>query len=122
MIKEIQESCAKQFEEELERSFYKTLGVSAKTLHNKIEQLEQENQLLKKANKILNENALHNAKVVEDTNWKIKRYKSVLDEIREYIENDQSFIYGVREPNGEFVWKDTANKEDMIAILDKVGE
>ena len=75
------------------------------------------NKQLKKANEILKENAIHNDKVVDDTNWKIKRYKSVLDEIREFIKKCSFSIEGITNEYHDIVYA-----EDIKEILDKVKE
>lgn len=89
MLKEIQEKCAKQFEEELEKSFNKTLGVSAKTLHNKIEQLEQENQQLKEKiegiqeerDYLFNKLSFENQQLKDELEW----YKQQCDDLEMQI-------------------------------------
>ena len=43
-------------------------------------QLQQENQSLKKENKILRENAEHNEKVVDKVNWENQKLKKQLEE------------------------------------------
>ena len=48
-------------------------------------QLLQENQSLKKENKILRENAEHNDKVVDKTNWENQKLKKQLEEANEKI-------------------------------------
>ena len=47
-----------------------------------IEQLQQENQSLKKENKILRENAEHNDKVVDKVNWENLKLKNKLEEYK----------------------------------------
>ena len=47
-----------------------------------IEQLQQENQSLKKENKILRENAEHNDKVVDKVNWENQKLKKQLEEYK----------------------------------------
>lgn len=39
-----------------------------------------------------------------------------IDKAIEYINEQQSFVYGIRE-NGEFLWKDTETKKDLLKIL-----
>ena len=46
------------------------------------EQLQQENQSLKKENKILRENAEHNDKVVDKVNWENQKLKKQLEEYK----------------------------------------
>ena len=50
-----------------------------------IVQLQQENQSLKKENKILRENAEHNDKVVDKVNWENQKLKKQLEEANEKI-------------------------------------
>ena len=45
-----------------------------------IEQLQQENQSLRKENKILRENAEHNDKVVDRVDWENQKLKKELEE------------------------------------------
>ena len=45
-------------------------------------QLQQENQSLKKENKILRENAEHNDKVVDKFNWENQKLKKELEEYK----------------------------------------
>ena len=52
---------------------------------NVIEQLQQENQSLKKENKILRENAENNDKVVDKVNWENLKLKKQLEEANEKI-------------------------------------
>lgn len=47
-----------------------------------IEQLQKENQSLKKENKILRENAEHNDKVVDKINWENLKLKKQLEEYK----------------------------------------
>ena len=47
-----------------------------------IVQLQQENQELKKENKILRENAEHNDKVVDKVNWENQKLKKQLEEYK----------------------------------------
>ena len=49
------------------------------------EQLQQENQSLKKENKILRENAEHNDKIVDKVNWENQKLKKQLEEANEKI-------------------------------------
>ena len=48
-------------------------------------QLQQENQSLKKENKILRENAEHNDKVVDKVNWENQKLKKQLEDTNEKI-------------------------------------
>ena len=47
-----------------------------------ITNLQQENQSLKKENKILRENAEHNDKVVDKVNWENQKLKKQLEEYK----------------------------------------
>ena len=47
-----------------------------------IVQLQQENQSLKKENKILRENAEHNDKVVDKVNWENQKLKKQIEEYK----------------------------------------
>ena len=47
-----------------------------------LKQLQQENQSLKKENKILRENAEHNDKVVDKANWENQKLKKQLEEYK----------------------------------------
>ena len=53
--------------------------------NEEIEQLQQENQSLKKENKILRENAEHNDKVVDRVDWENQKLKKQLEEANEKI-------------------------------------
>ena len=46
-----------------------------------LKELQQENQSLKKENKILRENAEHNDKVVDKVNWENLKLKKQLEEL-----------------------------------------
>ena len=50
-------------------------------------QLLQENQSLKKENKILRENAEHNDKVVDKINWENQKLKFMADELAKMIKD-----------------------------------
>ena len=50
--------------------------------NEELEQLQQENQELKKENKILRENAEHNDKVVDKVNWENQELKKELEEYK----------------------------------------
>ena len=51
-------------------------------LFDELKQLQQENQELKKENKILRENAEHNDKVVDKVNWENQKLKKELEEYK----------------------------------------
>ena len=57
-----------------------------------IVQLQQENQSLKKENKILRENAEHNDKVVDKVNWENQKLKEQVDYLRRSIERKEEII------------------------------
>ena len=59
----------------------------AKITHS-IRELQQENQELKKENKILRENAEHNDKVVDKVNWENQKLKEVIDKAIKYISSN----------------------------------
>lgn len=40
----------------------------------------------------------------------------IINKAIEYIEECESFIFGIRE-NGKFVWKDTETKKDLLSLL-----
>lgn len=57
---------------------------------DEIDKLKQENQSLKKENKILRENAEHNDKVVDKVNWENLKLKNQQKEFIEYLENEKN--------------------------------
>ena len=57
-----------------------------------IVQLQQENQSLKKENKILRENAEHNDKVVDKFNWENLKLKKQIEYLRESVERKEETI------------------------------
>ena len=63
----------------------KELHYLLKIKNDYINELEQENQELKKENKILRENAEHNDKVVDKVNWENQKLKKQLEEANEKI-------------------------------------
>ena len=68
----------------------KELHYLLKIKNDYIKQLQQENQSLKKENKILRENAEHNDKVVDKTNWENLKLKNQQKEFIEYLENEKN--------------------------------
>ena len=60
----------------------KELHYLLKIKNDYIKQLQQENQSLKKENKILRENAEHNDKVVDKVNWENLKLKKQLEEYK----------------------------------------
>ena len=63
----------------------KELHYLLKIKNDYINELQQENQELKKENKILRENAEHNDKVVDKVNWENQKLKKQLEEANEKI-------------------------------------
>ena len=57
-----------------------------------IVQLQQENQSLRKENKILRENAEHNDKVVDKVNWENLKLKKQIEYLRESVERKEETI------------------------------
>ena len=57
-----------------------------------IVQLQQENQSLRKENKILRENAEHNDKVVDKFNWENLKLKKQIEYLRESVERKEETI------------------------------
>ena len=76
-----------------------------------IVQLQQENQELKKENKILRENAEHNDKVVDKVNWENLKLKEVIDKSIEYMKNNATSNYFDKEKNM------FRREEDLLKIL-----
>ena len=62
-------------------------------LFDEIEQLQQENQSLKKENKILRENAEHNDKVVDKVNWENLKLKEENKRLYKTIEELSQYKY-----------------------------
>ena len=60
----------------------KELHYLLKIKNDYIKELQQENQSLKKENKILRENAEHNDKVVDKVNWENQKLKKQLEEYK----------------------------------------
>ena len=60
----------------------KELHYLLKIKNDYINELQQENQELKKENKILRENAEHNDKVVDKVNWENQKLKKQLEEYK----------------------------------------
>ena len=60
----------------------KELQYLLKIKNDYIKELQQENQSLKKENKILRENAEHNDKVVDKFNWENQKLKKQLEEYK----------------------------------------
>ena len=60
----------------------KELHYLLKIKNDYIKELQQENQSLKKENKILRENAEHNDKVIDKVNWENQKLKKQLEEYK----------------------------------------
>ena len=71
--------------------------------------LQQENQSLKKANKILRENAEHNDKLVDDYWWENKNLKDRIEKAIEYIETHKR--------QDEFLELNEWGTRDLLEIL-----
>ena len=80
-------------------------------LFNELKQLQQENQELKKENKILRENAEHNDKVVDKVNWENQKLKKELEEANEKI-----LLLQVSEPMLEY--KKTLEKNQQKEFIE----
>ena len=76
-------------------------------------QLQQENQELKKENKILRENAEHNDKVVDKVNWENLKLKYNWNKLRETLKNEQL---------GSILYSDRTRFANIDEILDKMQE
>lgn len=76
-----------------------------------IKELQKENQQLK------NDNAVMKAGLIQIRDERLEKYKSVLDEIREYIESTDYDYAGAK-----CTLKDTVIGEKILQILDKVKE
>lgn len=74
-------------------------------------ELQQENQSLKKENKILRENAEHNDKVVDKVNWENQKLKKELEEANEKI-----LLLQVSEPMLEY--KKTLEKNQQKEFIE----
>ena len=77
------------------------------------EQLQQENQSLKKENKILRENAEHNDKVIDKVNWENQKLKYNWNKLRETLKNEQL---------GSILYSDKKRFADIDEILLKMQE
>ena len=76
-----------------------------------IVQLQQENQELKKENKILRENAEHNDKVVDKVNWENQKLKKQLEEYKLITIDYQELEARNQELKEEIKRVDERNKE-----------
>ena len=76
-------------------------------------ELQQENQSLKKENKILRENAEHNDKVVDKVNWENQKLKYNWNKLRETLKNEQL---------GSILYSDKKRFADIDEILLKMQE
>ena len=83
-----------------------------------IVQLQQENQSLKKENKILRENAEHNDKVVDKVNWENRKLKNQQKEFIEWLENEKNiYSYDI----SDYTYEDIINTilSKYYEIIDK---
>ena len=78
-----------------------------------LKELQQENQSLKKENKILRENAEHNDKVVDKVNWENLKLKYNWNKLRETLKNEQL---------GSILYSDRTRFANIDEILDKMQE
>ena len=81
-----------------------------------IVQLQQENQSLKKENKILRENAEHNDKVVDKVNWENQKLKEELDKLNHIIDKQDSDIVILSKGNKELK-KQLEEANEKILLL-----
>ena len=73
---------------------------------NITEQLQKENQSLKKENKILRENAEHNDKVVDKFNWENQKLKNQQKDFIEWLTNEANINpYDI----SDYVYEDIIN-------------
>ena len=72
-------------------------------LVNYIVQLQQENQSLKKENKILRENAEHNDKVVDKVNWENQELKKQLEKTNTTLDTHNELIEYMKNQQKEFI-------------------
>ena len=81
-----------------------------------IVQLQQENQSLKKENKILRENAEHNDKVVDKVNWENLKLENQQKEFIKYLENEKNiYPYDISDYTYEDIINTILSKyEDII--------
>ena len=68
-----------------------------------IEQLQPENQSLKKENKILRENAEHNDKVVVKVNWENLKLKKQLEEANTTLDTHNELIEYMKKQQTNFI-------------------
>ena len=91
----------------------KELQYLLKIKNDYINELQQENQSLKKENKILRENAEHNDKVVDRVNWENLKLKYNWNKFRETLKNEQL---------GSILYSDKKRFADIDEILLKMQE
>ena len=93
----------------------KELQYLLKIKNDYINELQQENQELKKENKILRENAEHNDKVVDKVNWENQKLKKQLEENKNPLKgifaqvNDDTLLRDCGNMNAEI--KELKNKQ-----------
>ena len=95
-------------------------------LRKDIEYYKNYNKRLKQENKILRENAEHNDKVVDKVNWENRLLKEVIEEVREYIDNNTEFEHDGDE-YGYTEWVNIKPQnivfiDELLQILDKAKE
>ena len=91
----------------------KELQYLLKIKNDYIKELQQENQSLKKENKILRENAENNDKVVDKVNWENQKLKYNWNKFRETLKNEQL---------GSILYSDKKRFADIDEILLKMQE
>ena len=94
----------------------KELQYLLKIKNDYINELQQENQSLKKENKILRENAEHNDKVVDKVNWENLKLKKQQKEFVEWLENEKNiYPYDISDYTYEDIINTILSKyEDII--------
>ena len=98
---------------------YEDMPREIEALLGEIEQLEQENQKLKFQLEYEKENLMFSKDYAKSLEEKRDLYKSVLDEIREYIENEGVHTDCSGEP---IYYLDEEQEKELLEILDKVKE
>ena len=82
--------------------------------NEEIEQLEEENKQLKERIRILTTHPFLKSKVA-DLEKQLDLYKSVIDEVREYIKNNNLYHYEYDED--EIFERIVSNKKELLEIL-----
>ena len=81
LFKVFQELKELQYLLKIKNDYIKELEAYKYNLDRNYLRLQQENQSLKKENKILRENAEHNDKIVDKVNWENLKLKEVIDKL-----------------------------------------